>query len=97
MNERRSFQNFLTIPVLLLCLGGLVIMPFNSSLPFEMETPGIEVEENDSFENSDLEDDGYIPASNAALAKLALSNSGRANLKFRSASFSPLLPPPRSA
>jgi hypothetical protein len=93
-NQHKSCIS-LAIPILCLCLGSLVLLPFHQVGVFETEMYGINCDGCDPFDNTETEDDFLVSISIAAFAEQLLLKFMQMNLDFRSASLSPLFPPPK--
>jgi hypothetical protein len=93
-NQRKSWIS-LAVPILCLCLGSLVFLPFHQVGLFETEIYGIDVDGCDPFDDAESEDDFLVSVSSTAFAESILPKFKRMNLDIQSASISSLFPPPR--
>lgn len=95
MRHQRKSCISLAIPILCLCLGSLVLLPFNQVSGFETEIYGIDVDGGEPFEDAESEDDFLVSVSFAVFAGLILSKFIRMNLDIQSSFISPLFSPPK--
>jgi hypothetical protein len=96
MINHRNSRISLTTLILCLCLGSLVILPFNQVSPSAPWTSGIDTENSDLSDQPEFDEDFFVVSIvGAAIAELNFSKSRPMNLDFQSTSLSPVSPPPK--
>jgi len=97
INQHNSRTSLITL-ILCLCLGSLVVFPFNQVNSSVSEISGVDAENYDLFDHAEFDGD-FIATSivNAAITELNFSKSRPMNLDFQSTSLSPVSPPPKSS
>jgi len=96
INKRNTRISLVTL-ILCLCLGSLVVLPFTQITPYISEI-AVDTENYNLFDQAEFDDDFFvISIIGVILAGLNFLMFKPINLDFKSASLSPVSPPPKSS
>ncbi len=89
----------LVVPLICLCLGGLVVLPMiNAFSRPASEISEIGAEKNDSSNQSESDEEFLFETIvGVIIARLIFSKFGPINLDFQTACLAPVSPPPKNA